>query len=88
MRARTSRFRAAFAAAGHSSVEAIAREIGMVHKSVQRALDGDAVGAPLMANTIYALSRNEYQPFLTEIGIAPTLDSLFEIVVDGDVDGD
>jgi len=76
------RYRAAFAAIGCTSTLAIARECGLDPKSVYRVLDGEQVGEHMMARTVATLARPEYAPLLADIGIEPTLDSLFEVTTE------
>lgn len=76
---RRSRYLAAFAAIGCTSKEACARESGLDPKSIYNALKGDVVGNRFMAQTIAALQKDEHRTLLAEIGIEPTLDSLFEV---------
>lgn len=83
IRARLGRYRAAFAAIGCTSTLAIARECHVDPKSVWRLLEGEQVGERVMAQTVAALRKPEYRPLLAEIQIEPTLDSLFEVAIEG-----
>lgn len=79
VRVRRSRYLAAFAAIGCNSDLARSRETGLDPKSIYSALKGEQVGGRFIARTITALRKDEYQPLLAEVGIDPTLDSLFEV---------
>jgi len=83
VRVRRSRYLAAFAAIGCSSNLARSRESGLDPKSIYSALKGEPVSEKFMAHTIAALRKDEkYSALLAEIGIDPTLDSLFEVSVE------
>jgi hypothetical protein len=80
VRVRRSRYLAAFAAIGCTSNLARSRASGLDPKSIYSALKGEQVGEQFMARTIAALQREEHRAHLAEVGIEPTLDSLFEVV--------
>lgn len=82
VRVRKSRYLAAFAAIGCSSNLARARETGLDPKSIYSALKGEQVGEQFMARTIAALKQPKYRVLLAEVGIDPTLDSLFEVRIE------
>lgn len=79
VRVRRSRYLAAFAAIGCRSNAARARESGLDPKSIHSVLNGGQVGEKFMAHTIAVLKKEEYRALLAEVGIEPTLDSLFEV---------
>jgi hypothetical protein len=74
------RYRAAFAAIGCGSNMARSRETGLDPKSIYLALKGEQVGEHFMARTISALQKPQHARALAQVGIAATLDSLFEVV--------
>lgn len=82
VRVKLARWRAAFAAIGCTSTYAIARKCGLDPKSVYRVLDGEQVGEHFMARTVATLANPEHAPLLKEIGIEPTLDSLYEVTTE------
>lgn len=83
VRVRRSRYLAAFAAIGCSSNLARSRETGLDPKSIYSALKGEPVSEKFMAHTIAALQKDEtYRVLLAEVGIDPTLDSLFEVSIE------
>lgn len=81
VRLRVTRYLAAFGAIGHGTDMARARVTGLDIKSIWRAQHGEQIGELFMAVTIATLQRDEYRAKLAEIGIEPTLDSLFEVEV-------
>jgi hypothetical protein len=83
---RVSRYLAAFGAIGCGTDMAKARETGLDPKSIWRAIKGEQIGEQFMAVTVAALSKDEHQGRLAEIGIEPTLDSLFEVVIEAVAD--
>lgn len=81
---RKARYLAAFAAIGFTSNQARARECQLDPKTIYAALEGEQVGERFMARTIATLKKKKYRAKLSEVGIEPTLDSLFEVVVNAD----
>lgn len=84
LRVRKARYLAAFAAIGCDSNMARARESGLDPKSIYSALKGEQIGEQFVAKTIATLQQEQHRAKLTEIGITPTLDSLFEVTTEAE----
>lgn len=76
---RERRFVLATNAVGCESDLARARLLKINAKTIREARQGHIVGGQFAAKTIARLRHPKYAEQLAEVGIAPTLDSLFEV---------
>src|SRR5689334_11018570 len=76
---RERRFVLATNAVGCESDLARARFLDINSKTIRNARKGHTVGGDFAARTIAKLRQPEYADQLAEVGITPTLDSLFEV---------